>query len=844
MKKVFSLLCAVLLVFACLLTACNNNTFVDLGSDPDAETIASVKAETKNIVKTVGEADSSFKLNGVSEFVVDQSDEHAKLNETSSSHMVNKKFELDVDAVTTGNKYDPNEVNLYGQFVSPSGKLYEMPGFWYGDCDRYLDEIDETAEYELTGYSISAPKAVGVIDAFGNTKKPVAKINFNASSGGTQSVGLAMDKSAVIGRENTLAIWLRVGEDFTAAANSKLFIRLYSSAKGNDTYYAIPTSELSTEWKQFTFNYLEDGVYSKVQVENFKDNYSVFVCTGGAETKGSSVKTNYNIKGSVYVSDFTYDNRVQYDTEEVVVSSATLANFVAKDLKKYVAGDVNGTEVISMLGTGTFKLRFRFTEEGEWTYRVMLEKNGDLKSTYTSTVTATANPDEEDAKGLIQVEPTLKRNFMFQDGTPYVPIGENVPYSVDPVRGSYDYESYFPKMSAAGMNFSRTWLTFVGHGVESTEGGVLNFDFRQDKAYQFDHILDMADKYDLYLQIPMIHSGRYREDAVNTSRNWDSSPFNVLNGGYLTKPIEFFTDARAKEDTKKMYRYYIARYSYSRYIMNWELFNEIGHVTDYDEDIGKAWANEMGSYVHATDPYRHLVSMSSATNYSDGCYSAEELDFTSIHSYVWRTEYTQKAASECRRIQQWLNKPCMVGETGASGTSEAVNFNTDPTYQVLRQTAFAPFGGAAAGSMHFWWQRLDQYNLYSNVTPAVELYKLMPDKFIAMPSIVSALEKSDGVNVVYTSKQSISVWGFIDSTSAYVYIMDNRYSYANVNPPANTDTVLSLQNMENGDYTIRLYDTKKGEVFKTVNASASNNVLTYQLDSWSADIALLIEKKA
>ena len=841
MKKVTLIAKLVFIVYVVtmVLSSCAVRTIVNVDIETsDEQIIQSILAESKDSVNTLVQ-DPEFYMNGVSEFEVDATDPNAVANETSSSHVVNEKFELDIDSVTTGNKYDPNEVNVYGQFVSPSGVLYEMPGFWYVDCDRYLVELDETLEYELKGYTINGATATGVIDEKDGVKIPVAKINFNSTSSAAQQVGVALDKSQLnirVGAAFThvISVWLRVDEGFTGDA---LYLRLYSSSEANDTFYKIDASELSTEWKKFEFAYNE-GFYSSAAVEDFKKNYSLFIQTSGIdENKGS--KNYEEVNGTVYASNFAFENVITYtDGTSAVNSSFTLVDFVASELANYRSGDINGKEVITIGEEGNFKIRFRFAEVGEWTYRIVMEKNNEKICTYTSSVVAVENPDEEENRGIIVVEPTLKRNFMFEDGTPYAPIGINVPYTVDPVRGTYDYESYFPKMSAAGMNFSRTWLTYVGNGVSNTEGGVLNYDARQNRAYAFDHILDLADEYGIYLQIPMEHTGWFRENQL-----WDSCPYNVINGGYLEHSFKFFTDERAKEDYKKLLRYYIARYSYSRYIMNWEIFNEIGHVTDYDGDIAKSWANEMGSYLHSIDPYRHMVSMSSATDYSDTCYTAEELDFTSFHSYIYGNKYAAKTVSECVRMYQWLDKPAMIGEIGASGTSEVVNFAADPDYYILRQAPYTIFGGAAASPMYFWWQMCDKYDHYDNVTPATELFKLLPDKWITMPQINSAKKQDTGVNVLYECSRAIAVWGFKDNTSAYVYMMDNDYSYANHSPEEKSDTVITLLDMANGSYTVRVFDTQNGVVCGTFDANASGGQLKISVPAWSSDLALLIEQK-
>ncbi len=479
-----------------------------------------------------------------------------------------------------------------------------------------------------------------------------------------------------------------------------------------------------------------------------------------------------------------------------------------------------------------------------------MESDGVKRATYTSSVTVTENEDEEMNRGIIRVEETQKRNFVFEDGTPYVAQGMNLAYSVDAKRGSYDYDVYFPKMAAAGMIFARVWLTYLGHGVQGTEGGILGFDQRQDKAYQFDLILEMAEEYGLYLQVPFmaVHYMNYENPNHDEEfRSWDSSPYNVQNGGYLERPEQFWTDARAKVDTKKLYRYYVARWGYSRNIQSWEIMNEIGHAamnedgTDYDEYVAKAWAEEIGGYMHAVDPFDHLVSVSSAFLFVDQVFSAKSIDFCSIHSYVWGSAYATSAADVTRNVWETFRKPVLIGETGASGLSGETNYLADPEGLVMRQMAFtAPMGGGATGGMFFWWTQVNQHDYYKNLTPAIEYFKLLPENFVSM----DLLDYGD-----YTVRHTnptvagyMRALGYLSDDAAYVYFFDTRYNYSNRNPGTIEGMSLDVA-LSDGTYTVKVFDPQTGVVTNTYEATAADGKLTLTLSAWSRDLAFIIDKK-
>ena len=823
---------------------------VAFGGTQSEKVMQEIMSEQKGKVITIGDADETFALRGVTE-------------DASSAAVANAKYELNLDAsVTEGNKYDPSEVDIVGQFVSPSGELYEMPAFWYIDYDRSFEAYDEDGEFDIvsdgTCFAQGNASVCGVLDDFGGQKTPVAKITFSKDDvSQSANGGAVLSKGGVTVVHDTISLWLKAGENLQTDG---LYLYIYGS--NDQAYVKLPT--LTDTWQKYTFlygketervEYEQNGSVTEIECltqealaqSDFTHNntqyprplsnmYSVRI------QPGNGLNDQYTATGDVYIAD------VQFYNSALPAQSTQLASFRGEIFDNYIAGDLFGCEVIEKTGAENFKLRFRFTEPGEWTYRIVGKKNGKEKFKYTASVDVAANADEEANRGVIRVEPTLRRNFVFEDGTPYVPIGMNLAYSVDSKRGSYDYEVYFPKMAAAGMNYSRTWLTDIdaGYGVQSVEGGILNFDARQYKACQFDNILELAEEYGLYLQIPMQAISPFRKDDVSGERthHWDTNPYNVMNGGYLEEPWEYFTDARAMEDTKKLYRYYVARFGYSRNILGWELMNEIGMDTSWygtelcTQEQAQAWANEIGSYMHAIDPYRHLVTISSGNDHYDKVYGADAVDFINFHSYVFGSNYSTSAPNECYALWQEFDKPVLVGEMGASGTSESYNHDRDPNGLMNKQTSFsAPMGGSAGGAMTFWWQQVNQYDQYSNWTPAANYFKSLKANIAVMD-----LLRSQQYSVGGTNAGRVVVYGYVSDTALYAYVTDTQYNYANSNPGTFADTTLTFTGLADGEFTVQVFDTDTGTVANTYKATASGGTLVLDLDAWSCDLALIVDK--
>ena len=305
------------------------------------------------------------------------------------------------------------------------------------------------------------------------------------------------------------------------------------------------------------------------------------------------------------------------------------------------------------------------------------------------------------------------------------------------------------------------------------------------------------------------------------------------------------TDSRAIEDTKKLYRYYVARYGYSRNILGWELMNEIGMDSTYygtdllTQEQAKLWAEEIGSFMHGIDPYDHLVTISSGNDHYDAVYSADAIDFMNFHSYVFGSNYTTGAANECYALWQHFRKPVLIGEMGASGTSEAYNHDRDPNGMMNKQTAFsAPMGGSAGGAMTFWWQQVNNYDQYANWTPAVEYFRLLPDDFVTMDTLTK-----EGYTVGGTNAQRVAVYGFIGKDAVYVYVTDTQYNYANTAPGKFADTILGFSG-NRYTYSVQVFDTNEGKVVNTFDATASGGKLSLTLADWACDLALIIDKKA
>ena len=100
MKKVISILCCVVMLFA--VSACDSaprQGHVEYDADRESKTVSEILSAEQNKVFSPNGEDETFRIRTVSE-------------SEDSVRVANKKFELDIGADVTGNVYDPEEVNV------------------------------------------------------------------------------------------------------------------------------------------------------------------------------------------------------------------------------------------------------------------------------------------------------------------------------------------------------------------------------------------------------------------------------------------------------------------------------------------------------------------------------------------------------------------------------------------------------------------------------------------------------------------------------------------------------------------------------------------------------------
>ena len=388
--------------------------------------------------------------------------------------------------------------------------------------------------------------------------------------------------------------------------------------------------------------------------------------------------------------------------------SLTVPAFWYQDFSRALT---NGAEVLTPAGAPQWRIRFTPTEPGDYTLSLSIQTN-DVSAGKPAAIhfnVPVAQPSGQ--RGYVRIAPD-KRYFETTDGRPLRLVGANVCWGEN--QGTFNYDAWFGSMRNAGENFARLWLAPWFMGLEHMPGRLNNYDLRS--AWQLDYIFDLADQSGMYLLLCFDHHGMFQTNSRNwggSNNFWNTNAYNQINGGPCEKPNDFFTNATARTIYEKRLRYLIGRYGYSPRLLAWQFFNEIDNVfnTTLTGDDVVAWHREMGQWLHAHDPYGHLVT-TSLTGGSERpeIWSLPEMDFSVYHSYN-ESAPGKGAATLARSFVKDYGKPMMIGEFGVD--SRSWNIASDPYLRGFRQALWGgALGGSVGTAMPWWWQDMHKDDVY------------------------------------------------------------------------------------------------------------------------------------
>lgn len=497
-------------------------------------------------------------------------------------------------------------------------------------------------------------------------------------------------------------------------------------------------------------------------------------------TSFSFAKSSYALyekaEATFTLSGTTYTN--PYDPAQVLVDAIVSLPGGGTDTVPcfyYVPVVFSGGNTTENAAAGTWMLRLAPTITG--TYSVVLNVTDGGVTTTSSQATFTATSGSN--SGFVRLDSANKQFYKFDNGTPYYPNGFVVAYN-DGTLATF-YNSYLTKMGANGVTWTRYWLAdFARQALEWTDSasywggwygglGVYN----QSSSALLDTTLSLCSQQGIYLQLVFQYHGQY---STTVNPEWapgngnPGNPYNSVNGGPLTSADQFFTADTAIIQTKKLYRYIVARWSYCTNIFAWELFNEVEFTNGTNTTI-TSWHDTMSTYVKSIDPNKHIITTSSGgDNTIIPLLSVlPNMDLLQFHDYPSAPVEQAVHSLAQTELTAATPKPVLCGEFGLTGTYPAVAA-ADIWGDHVRKTFWVGQFTEVPAMFWYWDTYIEAQNLFDIYKPintflsGVDIVgetggNYSSFNFSSNPSIASTVSATGGLNFTSSTQTSFTVAG-------------------------------------------------------------------------------------
>ena len=506
-------------------------------------------------------------------------------------------------------------------------------------------------------------------------------------------------------------------------------------------------------------------------------------------------------------------------------------------------------------GPPYWRVRFAPTELGRYRYTLNVRDAYGEATWGPSAFTAV----ESDNPGFVRVSEADRRFFGFDDGSYFFPIGHNTRSAFDtrmdeqfPWRqrwpeGTAAYMRFFRSMAENGENLAEVWTASWSLGLEWTADwpwyrGMGQYNMRN--AWELDRVMEAASQRGIYLNLVIHNHGKF---STYSDEEWAHNPFNVDNGGYLDRPEEYFTDARALKSFRKLMRYMIARWGYSSQIFAWELWSELDltgsrfgrnhrrpEVTD--------WHRLMGRAIKDMDPNDHMISTHVCGDYthqSEDIISLPEIDLCPVNAYHHSRNPLQLVNLLRRTVayNRSFNKPVLVTEFGGSHMAEGIKHLREGLHAGLWASACMPLGGTP---LFWWWQVIEEENFYP--------------KYAALARFMQGEDRRDPefrserpVLLVNDTTTSLLDGQCLKSDTRVLGWIYRAQDFPDVDPtgkPTVEDLTLRLDEMEEGSYVVEFWDTMTGRMLETRDAAVEEGELEVATPPLVRDMAFKVKPSA
>ena len=476
----------------------------------------------------------------------------------------------------------------------------------------------------------------------------------------------------------------------------------------------------------------------------------------------------------------------------------------------------------------------------------------------TNALHFTAAPPAPDALRFVRVSRTDRRYFEFDDGSLFYPIGHNTrsatdarmddkfPWVLRQEEGSTAYRRYFKRMQESGENMAEIWMSAWSLGIEWTEG-VSGYhganDYHMGNAWELDRVIDLAMQHRIYVNLVLNYHGRI---STWSDPEWHLHPYNKKTpGGWLDAPLEFFSDARAIEMQRRFCRYTHARWGWAPVVFGYELCSELNltghethHKTHFEPSVVE-WCRTLGAYLKSIDAYGHLVSAHVSNDYrllNPALCEMTEMDFNPLDAYNNRHPDTPERIIDLvvgtAKAGAAYNKPILITEFGGSAMATGLENLMIEQHAAIWSGACVPLAGIP---MFWWWQVIDENNLYTRYPPVRAFMEGVDPRNPASQMIPAALSADAKGEAAAAKRFDAVCTASPDSARGYIY--PARFPREGDEPPVGEHLTVTIEGFTPGIYRAEFYDTRTGKSVRRFDVRSKEKQLAVPVPTFRSDCA-------
>lgn len=456
---------------------------------------------------------------------------------------------------------------------------------------------------------------------------------------------------------------------------------------------------------------------------------------------------------------------------------------------------VNGFYNPSSWGS-QWMVRMAPTEVGTWHYAIHVT---DCQGTARGGE-GTFNVTPSSHHGFVTIAPN-QRYLKFTDGTPFYGVGLWYNDSYEQFGQGRITQQGLDDLKKRGANF----ISFFPTPLETMGTGLGRYD--QNRCGRLDQLFQWCEDRDICISWNVwFHS--YLSEAVWGGGNarYRSNPYRRV-----TDAVDFYGSDEAWQFQKRLYRYIIARWGYSRALLLWFVIDEINGTegwTQGDRSLAEAWCGKMDRYFNEHDPYGRPTTGTQSGGIKQwwpGGYHCFDIAAREIYEaqghpmprggklgpddesplrYSYRNYATQ-----VRALWSGFHKPAIIGECGWDHTYYEPG---TPGYLAMYHNALWVSLASGSCATPFWWAYSERLNDSVVTNQMLHFARFVADidfsRLHPQPADIQA--------------GPCDAWAIKSDGSVFGWVVHPKSSVAN--------ETFTVSGLPDGTYDVRLYRTWRG----------------------------------